>query len=77
MKTLIVALMVAFASVAHADVIDDNVAKAEKSVVKATERLEKAKACQANREVCMAEMVSKAQKAAERANKKLADLTSN
>lgn len=60
--------------VAHADVIDDNLAKAQKSVITAQARLVKAQACADDRETCLKDMTTKAQKSADRAAKKLAAL---
>lgn len=65
-----------FANFAAADVIDDNLAKAEKSVISAQKRLDTAKACVANRPVCLADMTAKAQKSSDRAAAKLAALKS-
>lgn len=60
---------------ANADIIDDNVIKAQKSVEAANKKLAAAKMCQANRVTCLADMQAKAQKALERAQKKLAAIT--
>lgn len=65
-----------FANFAAADVIDDNLAKAEKSLVTAQKRLDIAKQCIANRPVCVKEMTAKAQAANDRAAAKLAALKS-
>lgn len=67
-------LMAFIATAAVADVIDDNVAKAQRSLENAQKRLAAAKECQKDRENCLAEMIEKAQKSAERATKRLADL---
>jgi F0F1-type ATP synthase membrane subunit b/b' len=67
-----VALIVVPLSYAVADIIDDNVTKAEKSVENANKRLAKAQECAANRPVCLADMKKKAEAAAKRANEKLA-----
>ena len=68
------ALLLINSSIAYADVIDDNLAKAEKGVISAQKRLDTAKACIANRPICIADLTAKAVKSADRAAKKLADL---
>lgn len=59
-------------NMAHADVLDDNLVKAEKSFTNAQLRLDKAKACIANRPICLADLTAKAERAAKRAADKLA-----
>lgn len=78
MRKLILSTVAVFAliGVAKADILDDNLAKAEKSVISATKRLEAAKQCIANRPVCLADLTTKAQKSSDRAAAKLAALKS-
>jgi multidrug resistance efflux pump len=77
MKSIIIAAMIVIssASFANADILDDNLAKAEKSVINANKKLDAAKACVATIEAraeCKATMVAKAEKALANAQKRLA-----
>lgn len=56
---------------AMADIIDDNLVKAERSVVQAQNRLQVAKDCVANRVECLATIQDKANKALIRAQKRV------
>lgn len=67
-------LLLINSAVSYADVLDDNLAKAEKGVISAQKRLDNAKQCIANRPVCLADLTAKAQKSADRAAAKLAAL---
>jgi hypothetical protein len=69
--SLSIIALVSMTTFASADYIDDMVTKAEKSVVTATARLEKARACQADRVTCLEGLRTAAQKSADRAAKKL------
>lgn len=82
MKALILAAIVSVSAIsfAHADILDDNLAKAEKSVASAEKRLAAAQACvvdEAARMACKADMTAKAQKALANAQKKLQAIASN
>lgn len=68
-------IMSMLCGVATADVLDDNLVKAEKSFTNAQLRLDKAKACIANRPICLADLTAKAERAAKRAADKLAAYT--
>jgi hypothetical protein len=76
--TTILASAIAFfatASVASADILDDNLAKAEKSVANAEKKLAAAQACvidEAARAKCKADMRAKAEKSLANAQKRLA-----
>lgn len=76
MKRVIIAAIavLSIAPLAHADYIDDQIAKAEKRMASAEKNLKKWQDCAATREVCLAELREKASKAASRAQQKLADL---
>lgn len=76
MRKSLYATMFVLATINHsfADVIDDNVAKAERAVASASKRLDTAKQCQANRETCMADMKAKADKRLAAAQKAVAAL---
>ena len=64
-------------AVAHADIVDDQLAKAQKSVATATTKLEKAKACAAIHDQCLADMKAKAEKRLTNAQKALQKFASN
>ena len=67
----------ATASEAHADIVDDQLAKAEKAVATAAKGLEKAKACAAIHEQCLADMKAKAQKRLDNAQKAMQKFAQN
>lgn len=78
MNKLIIAAIVAMsATVAHADMIDDEVTKAYASVERAEKKLEVALACQADKETCKAERRAKIERDIERATARLAALTTD
>lgn len=74
MRNIILATLVAlsFTSSAMADIVDDNLAKAQKGMITAQKRLDKATACQAIHDQCLADMKAKAEASVMRAQKKLA-----
>lgn len=75
MRKIILATAALFiASAASADMFDDRLARAEKSVAAATKRLEAARACVADKAACIEVEKQRAEKAAQRAAKQLADL---
>lgn len=77
LKTVAIASIVLFSVniiAASADVIDDNVIKAEKSLANATKRLAAAKECQSHRETCKQVMQQTAERALKRAQDRLAKL---
>lgn len=61
-------------TISYADVISDNLAKAEKGVVNAQKRLAAAQDCAERHDQCLIELTAKAQKSADRAAAKLAQL---
>jgi F0F1-type ATP synthase membrane subunit b/b' len=65
---------IALTSVAHADYISDQIAKAEQRIESAEKNLQKWRDCEANRDECIATLRAKAEKSAERANARLAEL---
>ena len=75
-KTASIIALLATTSVASADMLDDRLAKAQKSVENALARLEKAKACIADRPTCIEAERAKVEKAAKRLAKQQADLAS-
>lgn len=75
-RALAIAASMGFlATTAVADIIDDNLVKAQQGVERAQKRLAAAKECAANKPACLAEMQEKAEAAVARAQKKLASIT--
>lgn len=72
---VICASMAFITTAAVADIIDDNVVKAQQGLERAQKRLAAAKECQVNREACLKDMKEKATAAVARAQKKLAAIS--
>lgn len=70
-------LAMLLSNISHADVISDNLAKAEKSVVNAQKRLAAAQDCASRHDECLQEMITKAETSSKRAADKLAALTAD
>lgn len=69
-----IVLFTANIGLVRADVIDDNVIKAEKSLANATKRLAAAKECQSHKDTCRQVMQQAAERALKNAQDRLAKL---